>query len=55
MGNMGYCRFENTVGDLEDCYEHFGDQLESNEELRARKRMLKVCKDIVQEYGENEE
>ncbi len=54
MSNMGYCRFENTVEDLDDCYEHFGDQL-SPEEDRARKRMMRICKDIIADYGEEEQ
>jgi len=23
MGNMSYCRFENTVNNLQNCYENF--------------------------------
>lgn len=25
MSNMSYCRFQNTLGDLQDCYEALGD------------------------------
>jgi hypothetical protein len=25
---MSYCRFENTLADLWDCYEHLGDDVE---------------------------
>jgi len=25
MGNMSYCMFENTVGDMEDCIERIND------------------------------
>lgn len=60
MGNMSYCRFRNTVEDLEDCYdnweavEHRGedDAVVSEEELRARKRMLKICQNIIDDFGE---
>ncbi len=55
MSNMGYCRFQNTVNDLEDCYQHFGDEDISQEESIARDRMMEICKDIVNEYGENED
>ncbi len=55
MGNMSYCRFQNTVGDLEDCYEHFGEEDISKEEFRARQRMFQICKDIVEEYGESQD
>ncbi len=47
MGNMGYCRFENTLGDLEDCYDHINDTDLGPEESRARKRLIDVCIDIV--------
>jgi hypothetical protein len=26
MSNMSYCRFENTLHDLRDCQDHFGDK-----------------------------
>jgi len=28
MGNMSYCRFENTLQDLQDCFEHIHDPVE---------------------------
>ena len=55
MSNMSYCRFQNTVDDLQDCFDHFGDDDISKEEFRARKRLLKICKDIVGDYSEDEE
>jgi len=54
MGNMGYCRFENTVPDLEDCQEHLFDEDLSDEEERARKRLIRICKEIVGDCEENE-
>ena len=51
MGNMGYCRFENTVPDLEDCQEHLFDEDLSEEEERARKRLIRICKEIAAEYS----
>ncbi len=54
MGNMSYCRFQNTVGDLEDCYDNFDDDDLSEEEERARKRLLKICQNIVNDYGEED-
>lgn len=57
MANMGYCRFQNTVTDLQDCY----DALESGEaddlgddEARARSRLIELCSTIHHEYGEND-
>lgn len=49
MPNMGYCRFYNTVGDLEDCLEHLEDEL-SPEENRARKRLILTAWEIVQTF-----
>ncbi len=48
MSNMSYCRFENTVGDLEDCYEALleGEEL-SDSEKRYAERLLDVCQDII--------
>lgn len=49
MPNMSYCRFENTLQDLEDCLEHITDRL-SKDESEARKQLVKVCKNIIAEY-----
>jgi hypothetical protein len=46
---MSYCRFENTLQDLEDCLEHITDRL-SKDESEARKQLVKVCKNIIAEY-----
>jgi hypothetical protein len=53
MSNMSYCRFQNTLQDLRDCYENWGEPLESDEEVAARLRMLKLCKKIVEDYGDD--
>jgi len=47
MSNMGYCRFENTARDLQDCYEHFGDNDLSETETAAREAIVLLCLDIV--------
>ncbi len=52
MSNMGYCRFQNTLGDLRDCHNHLYDDDLSEAELRARKGLIKVCKEIA---GDTEE
>lgn len=53
--NMSYCRFENTLGDLRDCYnamvEPDDDKL-SEDETRAKKQLIKLCQKIVDEFGE---
>lgn len=51
MGNMGYCRFENTASDLEDCYDHIDDSELSESESEARQGLIKMCVDIACDYG----
>lgn len=55
MSNMSYCKFQNTLNDLEDCYDTIGDQLSPDEE-RARKKLIDLCEKIAMyiQY-ENEE
>jgi len=55
MSNMSYCRFQNTTKDLEDCYEALqsimdGEETISNDELRALKNLLELCKDITDSF-----
>jgi len=33
MGNMSYCRFQNTLMDLRDCIENWDDELSENDIL----------------------
>ena len=52
MGNMAHCKFENTLPDLRDCYDNFDDISElSEEEKRARTRMIKLCIEIALDYA----
>lgn len=57
MPNMSYCRFQNTVIDLQDCVDtllssDFFEQELSPEELRAKRRLLELCKDITDRFGD---
>ncbi len=57
MANMSYCRFQNTVPDLRDCYEALMDiyeisELDSPDEEGAAKRLIKLCQEIARECGE---
>lgn len=52
MSNMSYCRFENTLADLKDCYRHW-EKPETDWEFQSRAEMLELCKRIVEEYGED--
>ena len=52
MSNMSYCRFQNTLRDLEDCRCHLNipnDSL-SDEEAAARKALLELCIDILADH-----
>jgi hypothetical protein len=57
MANMSYCRFQNTLLDLQDCEERIIDfnSLEdakeelSADEFRALIRLLKLCKNIAED------
>jgi hypothetical protein len=51
MSNMGYCRFENTLRDLQDCYENIEETDLSATESSARKNLIELCVDIALDFG----
>jgi len=52
MSNMSYCRFENTLGDLEDCFDNMSDEDDLSEgEKRARLEIIELAKRIISNYG----
>ncbi len=57
MPNMTYCMFQNTAADLRDCEESDGmydpDDL-SDEEQKARKRLIALCVTIANELGDDD-
>lgn len=54
MANMSYCRFNNTLRDLEDCREALENQnISSLAEKRKAKRLLKVCREIADNFDED--
>ena len=62
MSNMSYCRFRNTLIDLQDCYYHLFDDEVDNEELsldekKAREKLIALCHNIAWDtnFGEDEE
>jgi hypothetical protein len=58
MGNMSYCRFENTANDLQDCVYALNDnEVEdlSSYEVRGLRDLLYYAKDIVEMEGYIEE
>lgn len=56
MSNMSYCRFENTQSDLRDCRDALDDgavpESVSNDEARAMKRLIRLCREIADNYGD---
>lgn len=56
MSNMSYCRFQNTLADLSDCEQAMNDgEAEDAEldehELKAKKRLIRLCIEIAKDYG----
>ena len=47
MGNMSYCRFRNTLEDLRDCKDFVENFDLSEEENKARMRLIEECKEIA--------
>ena len=52
MGNMSYCMFTNTLGDLQECYNNMERREMIAEEKINRRKLVGLCQDIVDEYGE---
>lgn len=57
MANMSYCRFHNTLIDLEDCKNALEDFLDndenvisSEEERRKARQLIEVCHDIAERW-----
>jgi len=53
MMNMSHCRLENTLEALRECTEHWEDDLSNNFEIRSRKRLIELCKDISEEFNDD--
>jgi len=59
MGNMSYCRFENTLADLRDCekalgniYDEVGEM--SSYEKNALPKLIELCKSISDNWDVEE-
>ena len=50
MGNMSYCRMENTANDLAECYDHISDSELSRSEHKARLEIISLAVKIVQNF-----
>lgn len=62
MANMSYCRFENTLRDLQDCEEALAEMVEAEDEFeplseseeRAKLRLIALCSKIADRYAGDE-
>ena len=54
--NMRHCRFTIALGALEECYEALGfDDLKlSEEEKRAAEKLIKLCRNIADDFETEE-
>lgn len=57
MSNMIYCRFQNTLRDLQDCLEALDELggdiiLLSDEEMKSAEELIAVCGEIHYQYNE---
>lgn len=51
MANMAYCRWRNTLADLQDCYDNLHGDDVSEEEYKAYLALIELCKKIVEEVS----
>ena len=58
MANMSYCRFHNTLADLNDCESALNafinddeNTIESAEERRKAKQLIEMCSYIADNYS----
>ena len=50
MGNMSYCRFENTMNDLRDCLGHIHKECDNSYDENARQQMVALFMEIAEQY-----
>ena len=53
MGNMSYCRFENTMNDLRDCLRHIDQEAENPRDEQERQEMLELFREINEDWDGN--
>ena len=58
MANMGYCRFRNTLHDLQDCHRALDGMSDytaelDEDELEAALKLLRLCKLLADDYLED--
>ena len=53
--NMSYCRFRNTLSDLQDCFDNLPNGDLSNDEANAFVDLVLLAKEIAEQYEEYNE
>jgi len=53
--NMSYCRFQNTLADLQDCYDNLPNGDLSHYEARAFVDLVLLAKEIAAQYEDYNE
>ena len=53
MGNMSYCRFENTMNDLRDCLRHINRKAENEHDEESRWEMIQLFTEVAEEFDGN--
>jgi hypothetical protein len=50
---MSYCRFQNTLRNLDDCEQALADGIDrlSEDERRAALDLIQKCQEIIEDYG----
>jgi len=55
MGNMSYCRFENTARDLSDCVENWDEDEDLNDyEKSGKQHIIELAREIIDMAGDDE-
>jgi len=55
MGNMSYCRFQNTLSDLKDCFDNLPNGDLSRDEANAFVDLVLLAKEITAQYEDYDE
>ena len=50
---MSYCRYENTLKDLRDCYDHMDEPIANEREERARDELVALCNLLASDYDDS--
>ena len=56
MGNMSYCRFENTSKDLQDCVDNWESLNEESTdyEIEGKEKIIELAREIIEMEDLNE-